>query len=132
MTTTIHFKKICRGPGYWKLYCSLIEIEEYKQAIKLLVRELCAKKKSYLSILNWWDDFKVNITAELQKLGAIESGMRKKVVKKLESEIEQERKKENPNIEHISEKRDELFEIQFPGVCVRAKKKYNRSRRKTI
>ena len=95
MTTTIHFKKVRRGPGYWKLNCSLIEIEEYKQAIKLLIRELCAKKKSYLSILNWWDNFKVFITAELQKLGAIESGKREKVVKKLESEIEQESKKKN-------------------------------------
>ena len=30
MTTTLHFKTVRRGPGYWKLNCSLIEIVDVK------------------------------------------------------------------------------------------------------
>ena len=123
MAATVNFSKTKRGPGYWKLNCSLLEIEAHRQKIELLIQDWQTKKRSYKSISKWWDDCKLFVRAELQHISMQESAKNKKQIKRIENEIQRERQNANPNLDSIKEKRDALFQLQLPGVFIRTKQK---------
>jgi exonuclease III len=123
VSTTVNFSQFRRGPGYWKLNCSLLEIEVHRQKIELLIQDWQTKKRSYTSILKWWDDCKLFVRAELQHISIQESAKNKKQMKRIENEIQREQQNANPNLDSIKEKRDALFLLQFPGAFIRTKQK---------
>lgn len=132
ITLSINPSQENRGPGYWKLNCSLLSDLEYVHLVKKIIHTTTEfYKLKVIDDLLLWETIKLNIRGETIKYSSWKKKERTKRMKDLESEITRLEQSEFANAEEtlkfLEDKKselDKLIHFKTKGAMIRSRARY--------
>jgi exonuclease III len=122
----LNYENTIRGPGQWKLNCSILNNAHYNELIERFWGMWEKKINNFNTTKQWWDMFKHHV-----KLLSIEfcSNLNKseKNIKRLETELESLKQNDSSSterIENISHQINNFYANQAHAAKIRSKSKY--------
>jgi len=118
---------INRGPGFWKLNCSLLREREYLDKIKEVIHECeLMYEESAINPIIFWETLKMNIRSETIKYSSAKKKERVKREKELENKIKliEMNESSEENCESLEELKLELRDIldrKIEGSMIRSR-----------